>query len=227
VPDGEIDVRYATRTMVVAVVPFIATITGELPQGMQFNAANGELSGTPSSSGIFSFELRVTATNNPVQMKTYTLAIAAAGEELPPHSTVDTSASPLESGTTAGGGFYTNNTTATVTATPATGFGFASWSENGKVVSRAAQYTFNNIVNRSLVASFVPMPRLSFFQPQTGTLALTWPTNETSTVIQQNSDLSTTNWMNVTDVPTVVGTNNQITISTLSGAAHFFRLMRP
>ena len=160
-PDGEIDAPYATRTVVIAAVPFTATTTGGLPDGLIFNAENGQLSGIPTASGIFTFGLRVTAANNPVQTKTYTFAIAAAGEELPPHSTVDTSASPPDSGTATGGGFYTNDTTATVTATPAVGFAFANWTENGKAVSRFAGYTFTNIVNRSLVANFVPMPLLS------------------------------------------------------------------
>ena len=225
-PDGEIDVVFATRTMVIAAVPFAVTITGALPEGLSFNAANGELFGTPTASGIFTFGLRVTATNNPVQSKTYTLAIAAAGEELPPHSTVDTTASPLDSGTTTGGGFYTNNTTATVTATPAAGFAFANWTDNGKAVSRSASYTFTNIVNRSLVANFVPMPPLSFSQPQPGALAFTWPTNYASLSLQQNTNLGTTNWVAVTNAVTVVGTNNRVSTSPLIGN-RFFRLIRP
>jgi hypothetical protein len=185
------------------------------------------LSGTPAASGIFTFSLRVTATNNPVQTRTYTFAIAAAGEALPPHSTVDTSESPLDSGTTTGSGFYTNDTTTTVTARAAAGFAFANWTENGKVVSRSATYTFTNIVNRSLVAHFVPMPLLSLWQPQPGTLAFTWPTNETSVVLQRNTDLTTTNWVTVTNAATVVGTNRQIIISPLTGSGGFFRLSKP
>jgi hypothetical protein len=225
-PDGEIDVVFPTRTMVIAAVPFTVTLTGALPDGLSFNAGNGELFGTPTTSGIFTFDLRVTATNNPVQSKTYTLAIAAAGEELPPHSTVDTTASPLDSGTTTGDGFYTNNTTATVTATPAAGFAFANWTDNGKAVSRSASYTFTNLVNRSLVANFVPMPPLSFSQPQPGTLALAWPTNDTSLILQQSASLTTTNWVPVTNTVTIVGTNNVVSISTLTGNG-FFRLIRP
>ena len=181
----------------------------------------------PGGQRQFTFGLRVTATNNTVQVKTYTFAIAAPGEELPPHSTVDTGASPLDAGTTIGSGFYTNDTTATVAATPAAGFAFANWIENGKVVSRSAGYTFTNIVNRSLVASFIPMPPLSYSQPQPGTLAFTWPTNEASVVLQRNTDLNTANWVNVTNAVTVVGTNKQITISPLTGPGGFFRLTKP
>jgi hypothetical protein len=225
-PDGEINVPYAARTMVIAAVPFTAKTTGELPDGMSFNAANGELSGTPTGSGIFTFDVRVTATNNPVQMKTYTFAIAAAGEALPPHSTVDTRASPLDRGTTTGSGFYTNNTTATVTATPAAGFAFANWTDNGEVVSQSASYTFTNVLNRSLVANFVALPLLSFSQLPSGELAFTWPTNDTGLVLQQNANLDSPNWMAVTNAVTVAGTNNRVAISPLTGN-HFFRLVRP
>jgi hypothetical protein len=223
-PDGEINVPYATRTMVIAAVPFTATTSGELPEGMMFNTANGELSGTPTRSGIFSFEVRVTATNNPVQTRIYTFAIAALGEELPPHSTVDTSVWPLDSGRATGSGFYTNNTPATVTATPATGFAFVNWTENGKVVSRSISYTFTNIINRSLLAQFTLAPRLSYAVPQPGVLALSWPTHAAGFVLQQNTDLHTTNWVKVTNVVTLVGTNQSVTLAPLSDPGHFFRL---
>jgi hypothetical protein len=93
-------------------------------------------------------------------------------------------------------------------------------------VSRSASYTFTNLVNRSLVANFVPMPPLSYSQPQPGILALTWPTNDTSLMLQQNVNLSTTNWVPVTNAVTVFGTNNLVTISPLI-SNKFFRLVRP
>jgi len=227
-PDGEINSPYPTRTMIIAAIPFTATTNGTLPAGMTFDPVNGQLSGTPTESGIFTFGLRVTATNNPAQAKTYTFAIADAGEELPPHSTVDTSASPLDSGTTSGSGFYTNGTVATVTATPTPGFAFAKWTDDGKVVSSSANYTFTNIINRSLVANFVPeSPRLSYSVSQPGAFALVWPTNASGYVVQSNTSLNTTNWVNVTNVPTVIGANQQITITSLAGPGSFFRLIKP
>ena len=225
-PDGAINEFYATRALVVSVVPFTATLTGPLPAGLSFNDSTGELSGAPTDSGIFTFQVRLVATNNPVLVKTYTIAIAAAGEALPPHSTVDTGVSPLGSGTTAGDGFYTNSTTATVTATPAAGFAFVNWTDNGKSVSSSARYTFTNLVNRSLVATFVPMPPLLFSLPQPGTLVLAWPTNDTSLVLQQNTDLNGANWVPVPEAVTVVGTNNRVSISPPAGN-RFFRLIRP
>lgn len=225
-PDGEVNLPYPTRTVIIAAVPFTATTSGELPTGLTFDAETGELSGTPEESGIFTFDLRVTATNNPVQTKTYTLAIAAAGEELPPHSTVDTSVSPLDSGTTSGSGFYTNGTLATVTALPRPGFSFSQWTDNGETVSSSASYQFTNIVNRSLVANFVAVPQLTLTTLQPNTLVLAWSTNFSDLELQQNSDLGTTNWLSDTNPVSVVGSNRQVTISPLTGS-RFFRLIRP
>jgi uncharacterized repeat protein (TIGR03803 family) len=65
-------------------------------------------------------------------------------------------------------------------------------------------------------------PQLAII-PSGANVILTWPTNGTSFVLQQNSDLSTTNWM---DVTTPVGTVNgqyQVTL-TPSGDTLFYRL---
>ncbi len=225
-PDGKINQLYATRTVVIAAVPVSITTTGALPAGLTFSTVTGELSGTPTASGIFNFGVRVTATNQPVQARNYTFVIAAAGEIVPPHSTVETSASPIESGITTGGGFYTNGTVATVMATPAPGFAFAKWTESGKAQSSSSSYLFTNLVNRSLVANFVPAPQLSLTAQLPGALVITWPTNFTGFVLQQNSDLGTTNWLIATNPASVVGTNKQVTITPLNGNG-FFRLVRP
>ena len=61
-----------------------------------------------------------------------------AGEVLPPHSSVDTSVSPPASGTTTGNGVYTNDTSATVTATPAAGSGVNFSTTDLKLTSSAS-----------------------------------------------------------------------------------------
>jgi hypothetical protein len=228
VQDGLVNDPYPTRTIVIAgAFPFTATNWGTLPAGMSFNRVSGELSGTPTEAGVFQFAVEARAGTDPIVRRNYTLTIADVGEELPARSTVDTIPSPLDAGTTSGDGSYTNETTATVTATAAVGFAFTHWSEHGQVVSRFANYTFTNIVNRSLVATFVPVgPLLNCFTPQPGTLVLTWPTNEPF-VLERNEDLSTTNWVNVTNAVTVVGTNKQVTITPMSGPCSFYRLMKP
>jgi len=225
--DGEVDVPYTKRTVVIAGnAPFTATTSGALPDGMTFDPVTGEVSGAPLASGVFSFTVHASDTKNPVISKTYTFAVTEPGVVLPPHSTVDTSASPATGGSTTGDGLYTNGTTATVMATPAGGFAFVHWTDNGKPVSTATSYTFTNIVNRSLVANFAPAPLLSVSVPHPTSLVLAWPTNFTGYLLQQNLDLTTTNWSSVPNAPAVVGTNNQVTITPLAGR-DFFRLVHP
>lgn len=226
-PDGSMFEAYAARSVVIAAVPFTVTTTGALPAGLEFNTETGVISGTPVESGIFTFSLKVEAANNPVQSRNYTFAIAAEGEVLPPHCTVELSAFPVEGGTLTGGGFQTNGTIATVIAEPAPGYAFSNWTENGNIVSASSSFEFTNVVNRDLVANFVPLPpRLSVSMMQPDTLAFTWPTNHTGFLLQQNSDLDTTNWVSVPSAPSVVGTNNCVLISPLIGN-RYFRLIQP
>lgn len=72
-----------------------------------------------------------------------------------PTFTVTTSASPVEAGTTSGGGAFPPGTTAVLIATANTGFGFVNWTENGTPVSSSPEYSFTVTANRSLVANFV------------------------------------------------------------------------
>ena len=83
---------------------FTSTITGALPAGMDFDVETGVLSGTPTESGEFIFKITADDGVNPEVSKTYTLRVAAAGAALPPKSLVDTSVSPVGSGTTTGDG---------------------------------------------------------------------------------------------------------------------------
>jgi len=228
VQDGEINQPYPTRTLVIAGgLPFVATNSGALPDGMTFNPVSGELSGTPTVSGVFPFTVEARAGNDPVVRKSYTLTIAEEDAALPARSTVDTAALPINAGSTTGDGSYTNGTTTTVTAASRAGFAFTRWTDNGKPVSDSASYTFTNIVNRSLVANFAPVgPALSLKAPQAGTLAFTWPTNPPGLVLQQSTDMSTANWILATNVVSIVGTNNRVIISPLTGS-RFFRLLKP
>jgi len=228
VQDGVLDDPYPTRTIVIGgAFPFTATNWGVLPAGLTFNRVSGELSGTPTEAGVFSFTVEAKAGDDPMVRRTFTLTVVEAGVELPARSTVDTVASPLDRGVTAGDGTYTNGALATVSAVANPGFAFHSWSEQGRIVSRSASYTFTNIVNRSLVAAFVPEPpRLSCFALQTGALGLSWPTNASGFVLQHNSDLEPATWVNTTNIPTVVGTNKQVTLFPMTGSG-FFRLTRP
>ncbi len=72
---------------------------------------------------------------------------------LPVHA-ITTSASPIVGGSTTGGGNYEEGASVTVTATPAAGYNFASWTQDGVIVSNTVAYTFNAAADRALVANF-------------------------------------------------------------------------
>lgn len=67
---------------------------------------------------------------------------------------VSTTANPISGGTLTGAGAYNYGESCTLIATPATGYSFANWSENGIVVSTSANYTFSISRVRSLIANF-------------------------------------------------------------------------
>lgn len=223
-PDGEVNVEYSKRSVVIAGdTNFSATISGNLPDGMFFDAVSGWVYGTPSVSGVFIITVSVSASNSPVLTKKYPLFIAA-GANPPPHSVVDTIVFPATGGITSGDGVYTNGTTATVTGTANSGYAFAHWTDNGSVVSTSASYQFTNIVNRSLVANFGP--KLSYWPSQPHTLVIAWLTNFSGCVLQQNSDLRTANWTTVSNAVNVVGSNREVSIP-MTNSVRFYRLMQP
>ena len=67
---------------------------------------------------------------------------------------VTATANPSNGGTVEGGGTYNYGASCTVTATAATGYTFAGWTENGNEVSNNATYTFTVTGERNLVANF-------------------------------------------------------------------------
>lgn len=68
---------------------------------------------------------------------------------------VTVAASPEESGTVSGGGYYAFDSQATVEAQPNAGYTFEHWSYNGIILSTNPTYTFTVEGSRDLVASFV------------------------------------------------------------------------
>jgi hypothetical protein len=193
---------------------------------MTFDLKTGELSGTPTQSGVYTFKVRVNATNQPTMEHAYTFAIIGANEVWPPHSTVDIVSYPLDSGSTTGIGLYTNGVNATVTATATSGYKFAYWTDNGTIVSSNATYQFAMDLNYSHVANFISLPQLSIGAGPGNTLVITWPTNFAGFALQRNPDLNPANWVTSPDPVTVVGTNNQVNLSPTGGSG-FFRLLKP
>ena len=66
--------------------------------------------------------------------------------------TITATADPSNSGQVSGSGTYTYGQSCTVTVTPATGYTFINWTENGAQVSSQPTYTFIVEGNRNLVA---------------------------------------------------------------------------
>ena len=82
-------------------------------------------------------------------------SVAILTVQLPPnYYEISLSADPIEGGTVEGEGAYEEGTTCTVTATPAMGYNFVNWTENGIEVSQDSAYTFTVAANRELVAHF-------------------------------------------------------------------------
>ena len=71
-----------------------------------------------------------------------------------PQYNIAVSADPVAGGTVSGGGTKEEGSSCTVVATPAEGYAFDGWFENGNLVSNDASYTFTVERARTLVAQF-------------------------------------------------------------------------
>lgn len=140
--------------------------------------------------------------------------------------TVTAATAPANGGTVSGGGTFISGTPVSLLALENPGFTFVNWTDNGVVVNPTANYDFVVTSNRTLVANFaLIIPQLSVNASAPGSLVIAWPTNAPDFVLQENPDLSIGSWADSTRPVTVVGGQNQVTISTATGAA-FFRLIR-
>ena len=68
---------------------------------------------------------------------------------------VTVSANPANAGIVSGGGEFEFGEHCTVTATPAEGYTFVNWTQDGEVVSTEASFTFTVVSDRDLVANFM------------------------------------------------------------------------
>lgn len=152
--DGEIDVEYVDRSIVIGgVPPIVTTRTGALPDGMMFDEVTGVLSGTPKVSGAFTFDVHSTDADGGDVTATYNLTINAGAVE-PLHITVTANAFPAAAGSASGSGEYIMGDTVTTVAVPNPGFAFLNWTDGGTVISLSAAFQFKAEVNRELVANF-------------------------------------------------------------------------
>lgn len=120
-----------------------ATLTASPNEGYSFHnwTENG---GTASSSTTFSFTVNSSRQLVANFVRHYAISVEAS-----------------EGGTVSGGGTYNSGATATVSATPASGYAFSRWTEGGVEVSTAASYSFTVSAARSLRAEFLPQYTVS------------------------------------------------------------------
>ena len=134
-----------------------------------------------------------------------------------PIYTITVSANPTNGGTVMGVGTYQEGQSCTVLATPATGYTFDKWTENGSVVSTNANYTFTVTDNRTLVAHFAAIPTFTISVSASPTNGGTVSGGGTFTYGQSctvtataNSSYTFENWM---ENGTVVTSNTNYTFT--------------
>jgi hypothetical protein len=151
------------------------------------------------------------AANSP-QILPVSLALTA------PTYTISTTVSPAASGTVTGGGSYASGATVTLTAQPASGYAFTSWTDGGAVVSTNSTYTFSATANRALSANFTALPQTytisTFSNPGAGgstTGSGNYAAGSSVTVaVNPSAGYSFTNW---TEAGVVVSTSASYTFT--------------
>lgn len=228
VGEGEVDKAFAARSIVIeGALPFIAAQGGVLPPGMSFDPVTGILSGTPTASGDFQFSVTASDGVNPEFSKNYTLTIAEAGVPLPPTNLLDTLVSFAEAGTTVGDGSYASGSEAEVTALPARGWAFRSWTDNGRVVGTTQTYKLVMYVNHTLTATFVPVVAIAPRMPNE--FDLTWPANAAGWILQESPDLNPASWVDSTLPVTSTADQSKVNVvvPNMPNSARFYRLKHP
>ena len=69
-------------------------------------------------------------------------------------------------------------------------------------------------------------PKLNIQSGTPNTVVLSWPTNATGFTLQETTSFPVANWTPVTTPPSLVGNQNEVTVTPLSGN-HFYRLIGP
>jgi pectate lyase len=120
----------------------VVTLTATAGSGFVFSGWSGDLSGSANPTTItMSANRTVTATFTPQTGGPFTLTISVSGSG-------SVSRNPNQA-------TYPNGTVVTLTATPASGFRFDSWSGNLAGTANPAALTMNS--NKNVVANFVPV----------------------------------------------------------------------
>ena len=132
---------------------------------------------------------------------------------------IDATPSPVEGGAVSGAGTYEAGAECTLKATASAGYHFAYWTQNGRVVSLNAKYTFTVGNNRDLVANFAP-------DNTTGCLNGVFSTGENTSVMFSQGNLqyraSTNTWRFAENQWDYVGSDNSNASSTYSSLIDLF-----
>lgn len=104
---------------------------------------------------------KLTSTVDPAGHKIYfsttSLSAFALGADAMVTYAVDTTPAPANSGTITGTGTFVQGSSASLVASPASGYVFANWTENATVLSSSPSYTFVVEANHTIEANFVPV----------------------------------------------------------------------
>lgn len=156
----EADSTPTTYTLVTAVVP--AGAGRAVPTESGPYAAGSTVTVTATANEGYSFyrwkrDGVVLSTSNPYSftMPNENTSITAEFAKNAVASYVVTiSKAPTSAGSVSGAGTYSSGSTATVTATPASGYTFAGWKSGGTVVSTSNPYSFTVTGDTALLATF-------------------------------------------------------------------------
>lgn len=148
-----------------------------------------------------------------------------------PGHRIDASAVPKNAGTADGGGVHPDGSTVTLTAGAKFGYLFTNWTlvqgQDQTVVSTDPVMDVTSASAAVYQANFIALP---FITPPTeiigGMAVFSWPEGAAGWVLQENTNLGSTPWVNSTRPVTTVDGMNQVSVPVSAGPC-FFRLARP
>lgn len=133
--------------------------SGNLPDGLAFNAAAGTISGTPTRLGVFNFSFtsagKVQGAQISVTPLPYRLKVAYSGM-----GSVTDSLGAINCGAVCEQGYEGGETVTLIAGTPEPGYVFTGWS--GDCSGTAATCTFTMGTDKTVTANFFSHPRSSW-----------------------------------------------------------------